>query len=159
MFSAAISGLRSRMWAMRSSGGMPTAPVEKLMIASVRARTAEKISAKVSTLQSGPPSGLRAWMCTIAAPASAARLASSPISLGVYGMAGHCSRVASTPVSAAEMTVLLLRGPRELTAQPQSSWGSSYRDVAVLAPRPVDLLAARLLDSVHDHAASLGWID
>src|SRR5260370_14898052 len=98
-------------------------------------------------------------MCTIAAPASAARWASSPISLGVYGIAGHCSRVARTPVSAALMTVLLLRGPRELTAQPQSSWGSSYRDVAVLAPGPVDLLAARLLDSLHDHAASLGRID
>src|SRR5260370_4483419 len=98
-------------------------------------------------------------MCTMAGPASAARWASSPISLGVYGIAGHCSRVARTPVSAALMTVLLLRGPRELTAQPQSSWGSSYRDVAVLAPGPVDLLAARLLDSMHDHSASLGRID
>src|SRR5712664_3430142 len=98
-------------------------------------------------------------MCTIAAPASPARWASSPISFGVYGMAGHCSRCARTQLSAAEMTVLLLRGPRELTAQPQSSWGSSYRDVAVLAPGPVDLLAARLLDSAHDHVASLGWID
>src|SRR5215510_1367376 len=40
-------------------------------------------------------------MCTTAAPASYARRASSPISAGVYGRYGHCSRVASTPVSAA----------------------------------------------------------
>src|SRR5712692_6161894 len=159
MFRAAISGRRSRMCATRSSGGMPMAPVEKLTITSVRARTSVKISSKVSSFQSAAPSDMRAWMCTIAAPASAARPASSAISLGVYGMAGHCSRVASTPVSAAVITVLLLRGPRELTAQPQSSWGSSYGDVAVLAPGPVDLLAAGLLDSPHDHAPSLGGID
>src|SRR2546422_2412303 len=159
MFNAAISGRRSRMWAMRSSGGMPTAPVEKLMITSVRARTSAKISAKVSTLQSGAPSGLRAWMCTMAAPASAARLASSPISLGAYGMAGHCSRVANTPVRAAVITLLLISGPRELTAKPRSSWGISYGDVAVLAPRPVDPLVARLLDAVDDHAPGLGRID
>ena len=40
-------------------------------------------------------------MCTTDAPASYARRASSPISSGVYGRYGHCSRVASTPVSAA----------------------------------------------------------
>src|SRR6267378_4139814 len=86
-----------------------TAPVEKLTITSVRARTSAKISANVSTRQSGPPSGVRAWMWTIAAPASAARPASSPNSLGVYGMAGHWSRVASTPVSAA-VTTTFIRG-------------------------------------------------
>src|ERR1700694_3583435 len=48
-------------------------------------------------------------MWTMAAPASAARLASSPISIGVYGMAGHWSRVASTPVSAAVTMVLVIR--------------------------------------------------
>src|SRR6266567_6788844 len=159
MFSAAISGRRSRMWAMRSSGGMPTAPVEKLTMTSVWARTSAKISAKVSTLQSGPPSGVRAWMCTIAAPASTALLASSAISLGAYGIAGHCSRVARTPVSAAVITVLPLRGPRELTAQPPSSWGSSYRDVAVLSPGPIDLLVARLLDAPDDHAPRLRGVD
>jgi DNA ligase (NAD+) len=38
---------------------------------------------KVPTFQSGPPSAVRAWMWTMAAPASAARRASSPISRGV----------------------------------------------------------------------------
>jgi hypothetical protein len=62
---------------------MPTAPVEKLMTTSLLARTSWKMRRKVVTLQSGPPSGVRAWMWTMAAPASAARLASSPISSGV----------------------------------------------------------------------------
>src|SRR5579864_1640744 len=145
MLSAAISGRSSRMWAILSSAGIPTAPVEKFTSTSVRARTSERILPNVSTLQSGPPSGVRAWMCTIAAPASAARFASSAISRGVYGMAGHCSRVASTPVSAAVMTVLID--------------GPSYRDVAVLPPRPVDLLVPRLLDALDDHAPGLRRVD
>src|SRR6476620_8287870 len=47
-----------------------------------------------------PVSGSRPWMCTSAAPASYARRASSAISTGEYGRWGHCSRRASTPVSA-----------------------------------------------------------
>ena len=74
------------------------------LITSLRERTSSLMAPKVSRLQSGPPSGARAWMCTMAAPASAARRASSPISDGVYGIAGQRSRLASTPVRAALMT-------------------------------------------------------
>ena len=83
MFSAASSGLSSRMCAMRSSAGIPTAPVEKLTMTSLRALTSASIAANVSMLQSGAPDGVRAWMCTTAAPSLAARAASSPISRGV----------------------------------------------------------------------------
>src|SRR5579864_4661947 len=159
MLRAAISGRSSRMWAIRSAAGKPTAPVEKLMITSVRARTSDRISVKVSTLQSGPPLGVRAWMCTIAAPASAARFASSAISRGEYGMAGHWSRVASTPVKAALMTTLTAASrpsPHPRTGRRETC---SYGDVAVLPPRPVDLLVARLLDAVDDHASRLRRVD
>jgi hypothetical protein len=60
------------------------------------------MAAKTSGRQDGLPSSSRAWMCTTWAPASQARLASSAISTGVYGIAGHCARLASTPVSAQE---------------------------------------------------------
>src|SRR5213083_604318 len=113
-------------------------------------------------------------MWTMAAPSCAARAASSPISRGVYGMAGHWSRVARTPVRAAVMMVRVtaLTGwvvsPFQLAQigwrvvrwrggrAPPGVWlcrrrrGASYRDVAVLAPRAVDLLGAGLLEAVDD---------
>ena len=70
------------MWPTRSSIGMPTAPVEKLMMMSVRLRISAMISAYFETLKLGRPSSSRAWMWTTAAPASARR-ASSAISTGV----------------------------------------------------------------------------
>jgi len=54
----------------------------------------------VSGAHVGEPSSLRAWTCTIAAPASYARRASSAISTGVYGIAGQCFFVVTAPVSA-----------------------------------------------------------
>src|SRR5207245_5073546 len=35
----------------------------------------------------------------------------------------------------------------------------SYRDVSVLAPRPVDPLVPRLRDALDDHASRFRWID
>src|SRR5712691_7252991 len=127
-------------------------------------------------------------MWTMAAPSCAALAASSPISRGVYGMAGHWSRVARMPVRAAVMMVLVkvLTGWVVLRRQfaqircrvvrwrgggspgggraPPGVWLSggrelSYRDVAVLPPRAVDLLGAGLLQAADDHAAGLGGID
>src|SRR5436189_1936073 len=128
-------------------------------------------------------------MWTMAAPSCAARAASSPISRGVYGMAGHWSRVARTPVRAAVMMVRVtaLTGWVVLRFQfaqirwrvvrwrgggspgggraPPGEWlcgrrrGASYRDVAVLAPRAVDLLGAGLLEAVDDDPASFGGVD
>src|SRR5438046_4027492 len=128
-------------------------------------------------------------MWTMAAPSCAARAASSPISRGGYGMAGHGSRVARTPVRAAVMMVRVtaLTGWVVLRFQlahvrwrvvrwrgggssgggraPPGGWlcgrrrGASYRDVAVLAPRAVDLLGAGLLEAVDDDPASFGGVD
>src|SRR5262245_60821096 len=59
-------------------------------------------------------------MCTMLAPASYARLASSAISTGVYGIAGQCFLVVTAPVSAHErMTLsawLIARGSRSARA-------------------------------------------
>src|SRR6266567_6997336 len=156
MLRAAISGLSSRMWAIRSSLGMPTAPVEKLTITSVRARTSSKMARKVSTLQSGPPSSVRAWMWTMAAPASAARRASSPISAGVYGIAGQSSRRARTPVRAALTRHLSVIGA---PARSPDLMGISYRHVGVLAPGGVDALALGLDQALMDHPPGLGGVD
>src|SRR5258706_5019575 len=131
---------------MRSSLGMRTAPVLKLTMTSARARTSLKIWANVSGLQPGPPSGVRAWIWTMAAPSAAARAASSPISFGVYGMAGHWSRLARTPVRAAVTIVLV------------TVW-RSYRDVSVLAPRAVAPLALGLLQAAHDDSPRLRRVD
>src|SRR5258708_9759171 len=106
MLRAPISGLSRAMWPTRSSIGIPTAPVEKLMMMSVRLRISSMIWRYFSTAKLGVPSSLRAWMWTTAQPASAQRRASSAISTGVYGMYSHCLRVVSAPVRAAVMTTL-----------------------------------------------------
>src|SRR3954462_898602 len=60
-------------------------------------RIASVIARKSSISYDGTPSGVRAWMWIIVAPSSTARLASAAYSSGVYGMAGHCSRLATAP--------------------------------------------------------------
>src|ERR1700680_222264 len=104
MLRAPISGLRRAMWPTRCSIGMPTAPVEKLMMMLLRWRISSMIPRYFSTLKLGSPSSSRAWMCTTAAPASAQRRASSAISTGVYGMYSHWLRVVRAPVRAAVIT-------------------------------------------------------
>src|SRR3954464_14874069 len=58
---------------------------------------ASVIARKSSTSYDGVPSGLRAWMWIITPPPSTILRASAPYSSGVYGIAGHCSRLASAP--------------------------------------------------------------
>jgi len=65
-------------------------PVEKFRMIGQRLRVSSLIFANVAVENVGVPSSLRAWMWTTAAPASYARLHSSAISPGVYGMYGHC---------------------------------------------------------------------
>src|SRR5579859_3077553 len=63
--------------------------------------------AKASRLWSGRPSfGLRAWRCTIAAPASAAPTAASAISSAVIGRCGDMVGVWIEPVTAQVMMTL-----------------------------------------------------
>ena len=99
---------------MRSLIG-PAPPVDQLIKTGQRALVSSMIRWNVSLLHVGEPSSLRAWMCTIAAPASYARLASSAISTGVYGIAGQCFFVVTAPVKAHEMMTLSLT-PQHYTA-------------------------------------------
>src|SRR3954471_20527918 len=98
MLSAAMWGLSAR-WLTRSCIG-PAPPVDQLISTGQRFLVSAMIFANVSLLHVGEPSSLRAWMWTIAAPASYARFASSAISTGVYGIAGQCFFVVTAPVSA-----------------------------------------------------------
>src|SRR5438445_12606532 len=86
---------------------MPTDPVEKLMsISGASDRIASRMSLYAPTRCVGVPSGSRAWMCTIVQPFSKDFLDSDAYSSGVYGMYGHCARLAATPDSATVMTDL-----------------------------------------------------
>src|SRR6185503_4351820 len=100
MFSAAIAG-RSARWLTRSVIG-PAPPVDQLISTGQRFLVSSMIRVNVSLDHVGTPSSVRAWMWTTAAPASYARLASSAISTGVYGIAGQCFLVVTAPVSAHE---------------------------------------------------------
>ena len=61
------------------------------------ARIASVIARKSSISYEGAPSGVRAWMWIIDAPSSTIRRASAAYSSGVYGIAGHWSRLAIAP--------------------------------------------------------------
>src|SRR5882672_2264029 len=117
MLSAAMCG-RSARWLTRSVIG-PAPPVDQLISTGERFLVSAMIAANVSFDHVGEPSSLRAWMCTIAAPASYARRASSAISTGVYGIAAQCFLVITAPVRAqdtitlsASLTPGQLREPR-----------------------------------------------
>src|SRR4051812_34535073 len=104
MLSAATCG-RCARWLIRSSIG-PAPPVDQLIMTGQRFLVSSMIFANVSFDHVGEPSSLRAWMWTIAAPASYARFASSANSTGVYGIAGQCFLVVTAPVRAQDRTTL-----------------------------------------------------
>src|SRR5437764_10040108 len=87
-------------------------------------------------------------MCT--PPSSTIRLASAPSSSGLYGIAGHWSRLAIAPLIAQVITTgssRLIVGER------------SYRDDAVALPRASYVLAGRELQRAADGGASLPRVD
>src|SRR3954453_17911039 len=104
MLSAATC-CRWARWLIRSSIG-PAPPVDPLIMTGQRFLVSSINFANVSFDHVGEPSSLRAWMCTIAAPASYARFASSAISTGVYGIAGQCFFVVPAPVRAQDKITL-----------------------------------------------------
>src|SRR3954452_15012397 len=69
-----------------------------MITSSTALRMASDIAAKSSISYDGTPSGVRAWMWIMLAPSSTARRASSAYSSGVYGIAGHWSRLATAPL-------------------------------------------------------------
>src|SRR5579884_63108 len=88
------------------------------------------------------------WMWT--PPSSTIRRASAAYSAGVYGIAGHWSRLASAPEIAQVMTT----GSSTDTAR-----ASSYRHDPALLPWPLDLLAGRHLEPAADRGPRLARVD
>src|SRR6266478_1766851 len=108
MLSDAISGLKVAAGAARCSTVMPMPPpVVMLMTQLERCLITLRNGANASGDWSGRPSlGLRACRCTMAAPASAAPMAASAISLAVMGRCGDIEGVWIEPVTAQEMMTL-----------------------------------------------------
>src|SRR6185503_21162856 len=61
-------------------------------------------------------------MCTCTPPSSTIRRASAAYSSGVYGIAGHWSRLASDP----EIEQVMTTGSSRLTLAPSAGSGKSY---------------------------------
>ena len=77
-----------------------------MITSSTSALMASVIAWKSSISYEGVPSGVRAWMWIWEAPSSTARRASAAYSSGVYGIAGHWSRLAIAP----EIELLMITG-------------------------------------------------
>src|SRR4051812_15301842 len=69
-----------------------------MITSSTAALIASVIARRSSISYDGVPSGVRAWMWIIDPPSSTTRLASAAYSSGVYGIAGHWSRLATAPL-------------------------------------------------------------
>src|ERR1700688_1272045 len=95
-------------------------------------------------------------MWIITPPSSTIRRDSAAYSSGVYGIAGHCSRLAIAP----EIEQVITTGSsRLIAALPLSLVASSYGHDAVALPRPLDLLALGHLERAADRRARLARID
>src|ERR1044072_4956577 len=108
MLRLATSGLNTAAGLTRSSIDMVGAPpVVMLITAAQRCLMTFRNGANASGDWSGRPSfGSRACRCTTAAPASAAPIAASAISLAVTGIAGDIDGVWIEPVTAQVMMTL-----------------------------------------------------
>src|SRR3954451_18064838 len=124
---------------------------------------ASVISRKSEISYDGAPSGLRAWMCTWTPPSSTMRRASAAYSSGVYGIAGHWSRLASDP----EIEQVMTTGSSRLKAAPSAGSGKCYfphhrggRAKPLLLDLTADLAGRVLLGvDVHVRLAGLDRLD
>src|SRR4051812_25512968 len=104
------------------------------------------------------------WICE--APSSTTRRASAAYSSGVYGIAGHCSRLAITP----EIEQLMTTGSSKRLI-PRLPWSSSCRIATLSRParsyghhsmafvRLADLLVLRHPQRLDDRRAGLAGVD
>src|SRR6185295_19113434 len=104
------------------------------------ARIASVIARKSSTSWLGVPSGRRAWMWIIEPPSSTIRRASAPYSAGVYGIAGHWSRLATAP----EIAHVRMTGSSRLMAS-----GTSHSSLCPIAARGATRWRSARLVRVH----------
>src|SRR5882724_13612570 len=109
MLRLATSGLKVAAGFTRSSIDMVGAPPVVMLTTQLeRCLITWRNGAKASGDWSGRPSlGLRACRCTMAAPASAAPMAASAISLAVIGRCGDIDGVWIEPVTAQVMMTFL----------------------------------------------------
>src|SRR5918997_2789392 len=109
-----------------------------MITSSTSPRIASVIARKSSTSYDGVPSGRRAWMWIIAPPSSTIRRASAAYSCGVYGIAGHCSRLASAP----EIAHVMMTGSSRLMSETRAKSRTRYCSLC-RAPRPRSNAQAR----------------
>src|ERR1700746_1663898 len=93
-------------------------------------------------------------MWIITPPSPTIRRASEAYSSGVYGIAGHCSRLAIAP----EIEHVITTGSSRLMERP-SFRSRSYRHHPVALPRPLDALALGHLQPTADRRARLARVD
>src|SRR3954469_25634432 len=148
-----------------------------MITSSTSARIAAVIARKSSISWLGTPSGVRAWMWICEPPSSTMRRASAAYSSGVYGIAGHWSRLAIAPLIEQLMTTgsskRLMRAPPRARKTPHPGRGRgrppsvpvvrgpprSYRHHPVLLPGPLDALARRHPQAADDGGAGLARVD
>src|SRR6476661_3123893 len=106
------------------------------------------------------------WICE--APSSTARRASAAYSSGVYGIAGHWSRLAITPLIEQLITTgssneliapNLPSGALYVGIDRKRRTGTSYRHHPVALLRLLDVLVARHLQRPGDRRAGLARVD
>src|ERR671922_746490 len=114
------------------------------------ARIASVIARKSSTSKLGVPSGRRAWMWIMEPPSSTIRRASAAYSSGVYGIAGHWSRLATAP----EMLQVMIAG----SSKRLTSTVASYGHHPMLLPGSLHALGLRELQSANNRGARLARV-
>src|SRR6187551_95082 len=149
MLSEATSGLNVAAGRTRSSIDMVGAPpVVMLITALERCLITLRNGAKASGDWSGRPSfGSRACRCTTAAPASAAPIAASAISLAVMGRCGDIDGVWIEPVTAQVMMTLR---PLAMAFPPVDC---SQQPTSVVIPGLVPGI------QLSTNAGACGWLD
>src|SRR3954468_20820831 len=127
-----------------------------MITSSTASRIASVIARKSSISYEGTPSGVRAWMWIIDPPSSTTRFASAAYSSGVYGIAGHWSRLATAPL----IELVITTGSLKLIRSLPRSWRPAHRTEVValrgeLAPRGRHLLDRQRIERAAVRAEQL----
>src|SRR5690242_13912652 len=112
-----------------------------MITSSTSALIASVMAAKSSISYDGVPSGFLAWMWIIDPPSSTTRLASAAYSSGVYGMAGHWSRLATVPLMLLVIITGSLKLMMELAVGSSQLAGARFARLRLLLSWPADFEA------------------
>src|SRR3954466_3475336 len=122
-----------------------------MITSSTSALIASLIAWKSSISYDGTPSGLRAWMWIIDAPSSTTRFASAAYSSGVYGIAGHWSRLATAPL----IELVITTGSLKLIRSLPRSWRPAHRTEVVALRGELAPGGGHLLDRQRSERAAV----